>query len=68
MAGVAPPFACSFAFGAILPTSLLPSVANHLIASLFLGTALAISSVKIVALVASSGAPTKALRSAGSSF
>lgn len=50
-AGVALPFACGFALGEFIPVSLLGSPANRLIASLFLGTALSISSIKIVAMV-----------------
>jgi Kef-type K+ transport system membrane component KefB/nucleotide-binding universal stress UspA family protein len=49
--GVALPFACGFALGELLPDSLLPHPDRRLIASLFLGTALSISSVKIVALI-----------------
>jgi len=51
IAGVALPFACGFALGELLPESLLPHPDQRLIASLFLGTALSISSVKIVALI-----------------
>ncbi|MDH2382035.1 cation:proton antiporter [Bradyrhizobium sp. CER78] len=49
--GIAVPFACGFALGEFLPNSLLPHPEARLIASLFLGTALSISSVKIVAVV-----------------
>ena len=45
------PFACGLAVGLLLPASLLPSSGGRLITALFLGTALAVSSVKIVALV-----------------
>src|SRR5213076_3514619 len=45
------PFACGFALGQFLPQSLLPHPEARLVASLFLGTALSISSVKIVAMV-----------------
>jgi len=50
-AGVAVPFACGFSAGFFLPDSLLPTQGSKLIASLFLGTALSISSIKIVAMV-----------------
>lgn len=49
--GVAVPFLCGFALGQFLPDSLLPNPAQRIVASLFLGTALSISSVKIVAMV-----------------
>jgi Kef-type K+ transport system membrane component KefB/nucleotide-binding universal stress UspA family protein len=51
IAGVALPFACGFALGELLPADLLPHPDQRLVASLFLGTALSISSVKIVALI-----------------
>ncbi len=49
--GICVPFACGFALGQYLPESLLPDPTHRLIGSLFLGTALSISSVKIVAMV-----------------
>ena len=49
--GIAVPFACGFALGQFLPDGLLPDPGQRLITSLFLGTALSISSVKIVATV-----------------
>jgi Kef-type K+ transport system membrane component KefB/nucleotide-binding universal stress UspA family protein len=49
--GILLPFACGIALGALLPESMLPSPSRRLLTALFLGTALAISSVKIVALV-----------------
>jgi Kef-type K+ transport system membrane component KefB/nucleotide-binding universal stress UspA family protein len=49
--GIIVPFACGFALGEFLPESLLPHPEARLITSLFLGTALSISSVKIVAMV-----------------
>ncbi len=50
--GILIPFACGFALGQYLPASLLPHAgAGRLVPSLFLGTALSISSVKIVALI-----------------
>ena len=51
LAGVAVPFACGFALGELLPSEYLPNPATRLVTSIFLGTALAISSVKIVAVV-----------------
>jgi Kef-type K+ transport system membrane component KefB/nucleotide-binding universal stress UspA family protein len=51
IAGIAVPFACGFALGELLPDGMLPHPDQRLIASLFLGTALSISSVKIVALI-----------------
>jgi Kef-type K+ transport system membrane component KefB/nucleotide-binding universal stress UspA family protein len=51
VAGVALPFACGFVLGQLLPDELLPHPDQRLVASLFLGTALSISSVKIVALI-----------------
>jgi Kef-type K+ transport system membrane component KefB/nucleotide-binding universal stress UspA family protein len=51
LAGVSVPFLCGFLLGWFLPEDLLPAPDRRLITSLFLGTALAISSVKIVALV-----------------
>ena len=51
VAGIALPFACGFALGEFLPQEMLPRPELRLITSLFLGTALSISSVKIVAMV-----------------
>ncbi|MBV8754263.1 MAG: cation:proton antiporter [Hyphomicrobiales bacterium] len=51
IAGVALPFACGFTLGEFLPENLLPHPDQRFVASLFLGTALSISSVKIVALI-----------------
>jgi Kef-type K+ transport system membrane component KefB/nucleotide-binding universal stress UspA family protein len=50
-AGVAVPFACGFALGEYLPAELLPKPDARLVTAIFLGTALSISSVKIVAMV-----------------
>lgn len=50
LTGIALPFACGFALGQFLPDSLLPA-GHRLVSSLFLGTALSISSIKIVAAV-----------------
>jgi Kef-type K+ transport system membrane component KefB/nucleotide-binding universal stress UspA family protein len=49
--GIAIPFVCGFAIGELLPDTMLPHPEQRLITSLFLGTALSISSVKIVAMV-----------------
>ena len=51
VAGIALPFACGFALGYFLPDSLLPDPQKRFVCALFLGTALSISSVKIVASV-----------------
>jgi len=51
LSGIALPFACGFALGQFLPQSLLPEGGSRLVPSLFLGTALSISSIKIVAMV-----------------
>jgi Kef-type K+ transport system membrane component KefB/nucleotide-binding universal stress UspA family protein len=50
-AGVAVPFVCGFALGEMLPAELLPRPDARLVTAIFLGTALSISSVKIVAMV-----------------
>jgi Kef-type K+ transport system membrane component KefB/nucleotide-binding universal stress UspA family protein len=50
-AGVAVPFVLGFSAGHVLPASILPTQGSRLVASLFLGTALSISSIKIVAMV-----------------
>jgi Kef-type K+ transport system membrane component KefB/nucleotide-binding universal stress UspA family protein len=49
--GVAIPFACGVWLGEMLPDSLLPKPEARLVTAIFLGTALSISSVKIVAMV-----------------
>ena len=51
LAGVAIPFACGFTLGEFLPAEFLPKPDARLVTSIFLGTALSISSVKIVAMV-----------------
>jgi K+:H+ antiporter len=51
VAGVAVPFICGFALGQLLPDSLIPDSDRRLLTSLFLGTALSISSIKIVAAI-----------------
>ncbi|WP_199231594.1 cation:proton antiporter [Azospirillum sp. TSO35-2] len=51
LTGIFVPFACGFALGQFIPDAMLPNPDQRLIASLFLGTALSISSVKIVAMV-----------------
>lgn len=49
--GIAIPFICGVALAYTLPAALIPSTATRLVTALFLGTALSISSVKIVAMV-----------------
>jgi len=49
--GIVIPFACGVGLGEMMPESLLPDPQKRLITSLFLGTALSIASVKIVAMV-----------------
>lgn len=49
--GILVPFACGVALGEMLPDAMLPDPEKRLITSLFLGTALSIASVKIVAMV-----------------
>src|SRR3954469_391113 len=49
--GVAVPFICGFTLGQLLPESLLPHPDQRFLTSLFLGTALSISSIKIVAAI-----------------
>jgi Kef-type K+ transport system membrane component KefB/nucleotide-binding universal stress UspA family protein len=51
VAGITLPFICGFLLGQFLPEQLLPEPDRRLVTSLFLGTALSISSVKIVASV-----------------
>src|SRR6476660_5413084 len=51
LTGVAVPFACGFALGQFMPASLLPHPDQRFLTSLFLGTALSISSIKIVAAI-----------------
>ena len=51
LAGIVLPFACGFALGEFLPAAMLPDPNRRLLTSLFLATALSISSVKIVATV-----------------
>ena len=48
--GIAVPFACGIALAYALPSDVVPAHENQLVTALFLGTALAISSVKIVAM------------------
>lgn len=50
-AGIVIPFACGYMLGEMLPASVLPDPNRRLFTSLFLATALSISSVKIVAAV-----------------
>ncbi|HEX3536422.1 MAG TPA: cation:proton antiporter [Stellaceae bacterium] len=49
IAGISVPFVCGFALGEFLPDHMLPHPDQRLITALFLGTALSIASVKIVA-------------------
>jgi Kef-type K+ transport system membrane component KefB/nucleotide-binding universal stress UspA family protein len=51
LSGITVPFACGVALGELLPDSMLPDPGKRLITSLFLGTALSIASVKIVATI-----------------
>jgi len=51
LSGVVVPFLCGCLLGALLPEAMLPHAQRRLVTTLFLGTALSISSVKIVALV-----------------
>ena len=52
LSGILVPFVCGFLAGEfLLPDSLLPSPERRLVTALFLGTALSISSIKIVAMV-----------------
>ena len=51
IAGIIVPFACGFTLGEFLPDSMLPRPELRIITSLFLGTALSIASIKIVAMV-----------------
>ncbi|RDJ94200.1 hypothetical protein B4Q13_16315, partial [Lacticaseibacillus rhamnosus] len=49
LAGVRGPFICGCALGQYLPDAVLPNAGQRLVTSLFLGTALSISSIQIVA-------------------
>ena len=49
--GVIVPFVCGFLLAQFLPDSLLPDPTQRVVTGMFLGTALSISSVKIVAMV-----------------
>jgi Kef-type K+ transport system membrane component KefB/nucleotide-binding universal stress UspA family protein len=51
VSGITLPFICGFLLGQFLPEELLPAPDKRFVTSLFLGTALSISSVKIVASV-----------------
>ena len=50
LSGIAVPFACGVALAFVLPKNIIPAHENPWVTALFLGTALAISSVKIVAM------------------
>ncbi|HJU17931.1 MAG TPA: cation:proton antiporter [Stellaceae bacterium] len=49
--GIVFPFLCGFVLGELLPEAMLPDPGKRLITTLFLGVAVSISSVKIVAMV-----------------
>ncbi len=49
--GVAVPFVCGVALGLLIPASLIPDAGHRLVTALFIGVALSISSIKIVAMV-----------------
>lgn len=49
--GIAIPFICGVTLGFLIPDSLVPDEGRRLVTALFIGTALSISSVKIVAMV-----------------
>jgi Kef-type K+ transport system membrane component KefB/nucleotide-binding universal stress UspA family protein len=49
--GICLPFVCGFALGQFFPAAMLANADQRFVGSLFLGTALSISSVKIVAMV-----------------
>jgi Kef-type K+ transport system membrane component KefB/nucleotide-binding universal stress UspA family protein len=51
LCGIAFPFACGFLLGQFGPAVLFAGAGDRLVPSLFLGTALSISSIKIVAMV-----------------
>ncbi len=51
IAGIVVPFGCGVLLGEFMPDSMLPNPGARLITALFLGTALSISSVKIVAAI-----------------
>src|SRR5215213_1479248 len=51
VSGVAVPFLCGVTLGQLMPDWLLPHPDQRLVTSLFLGTALSISSIKIVAAI-----------------
>ena len=51
LCGIVVPFVCGVTLGEFMPESLLPDPSKRLITALFLGTALSIASVKIVAMV-----------------
>ena len=51
LSGIILPFTCGFLLGEYLPAAMLPDPAKRLATTLFLATALSISSVKIVAMV-----------------
>jgi Kef-type K+ transport system membrane component KefB/nucleotide-binding universal stress UspA family protein len=53
IAGVVVPFLLGVSIGELLPNSLLPDPGKRFVTALFIGTALSVSSVKIVAMIVS---------------
>jgi Kef-type K+ transport system membrane component KefB/nucleotide-binding universal stress UspA family protein len=51
LSGIVVPFACGVGLAFVLPADIVPSPTTRLVTALFFGTALSISSVKIVAMV-----------------
>jgi Kef-type K+ transport system membrane component KefB/nucleotide-binding universal stress UspA family protein len=51
LSGIAVPFVLGFGLGLVIPANLLPDNAHRVVTALFFGTALSISSLKIVATV-----------------
>jgi Kef-type K+ transport system membrane component KefB len=51
LSGIVLPFICGYILGEYLPDSMIPDPQKRLVTSLFIATALSISSVKIVAMV-----------------
>lgn len=51
LSGIVVPFACGFILGELLPDTMIPNPQLRIVTSLFLGTAMSIASIKIVAMV-----------------
>src|SRR5882672_7872121 len=51
LSGIAVPFVCGVTLAYLLPASLMPQPTARLVTAMFIGTALAVASVKIVAMV-----------------